>query len=299
MMRSRRPRKNQLKSERTQARKRRLNRVLQVLVLLIGLGLAAAASTMFVFIHDFLTQWEYFQTRELVIEGNQRLSKAEVAAQAQVGTGVNIFAVNLSLTRKRLLAHPWIAEAEVSRQIPSGIRIRIYEHRPLAIVELGHRFLIDENGTLFKEWDSSDPANLPLISGLELSDVAGVGNPVLHQAAQDRDVGAVNRPSPFEAVMWVLKLGADAGSILPNGLIQQIQVDRELGLTLQVMQGSRIIHLGYGDYLSKYTMLKTILSRVKQTTRFPDLIRIDLNNPERVVVRPLSSTGPGEDHKEV
>jgi cell division protein FtsQ len=299
MMRPRRPRKNQLKSERTQARKRRLNRLLQVLVLLTGLTLTAAASVMFVFLYDFLTQWEYFQTRQLVIEGNQRLSKAEVAAQAQVGTGVNIFAVNLSLTRKRLLAHPWIAEAEVSRQIPSGIRIRIHEHQPLAIVELGHRFLIDENGTLFKEWDSSDPADLPLISGLELSDVAGIGNPVTHQAARDGDVGVVTRPSPFEAVMRVLKLGADPGSILPNGLIQQIQVDRELGLTLQIMQGTRIIHLGYGDYFTKYTMLKTILSRVKQATRFPDLIRIDLNNPERVVVRPLSSTGPGEDQKEV
>jgi cell division protein FtsQ len=276
-----------------------MNRLLQVLALLIGIGLVAAASAMFVFIYDFLTQWEYFQTRQLVIEGNQRLSQAEIAAQAQVGTGVNIFAVNLSLTRKRLLAHPWVAEAEVSRQIPSGIQIRIYEHRPLAIVELGHRFLIDENGTVFKEWDSSDPTNLPLISGLELSDVAAAGSPVLRQAADGGDVGVADRPSPFEAVMRVLKLGADPGSILPNGLIEQIQVDRQLGLTLQVMHGTRIIHLGYGDYFGKYSMLKTILSRLKQTTRFPDLIRIDLNNPQRVVVRPLSSKGPGEDHKEV
>ena len=98
--------------------------------------------------------------------------------------------------------------------------------------------------------------------------------------------------------MRVLKLGADPGSILPNGLIQQIQVDRELGLTLQLMQGARIIHLGYGDYLSKYTLLKTILSRLKQTTRFPELIRIDLNNPQRVVVRPLSWTVPDHDHEE-
>ena len=76
-------------------------------------------------------------------------------------------------------------------------------------------------------------------------------------------------------------------------------MDRELGLTLQVMLDARLIHLGYGDYFAKYTTLKTILSRLKQTTRFPEPIRIDLNNPQRVVVRPLGSTGPIEDHKEV
>ncbi len=296
MARRNRLRKNQYKSERAHRRRKRLDRWLQVIG---AIAVVTAATATYVFIHDFLTQWEYFQTHQLVIAGNQRLSQAEVAAQAQVSTGVNILAVNLSLARKRLLAHPWIAEAEVSRQIPSGITLRIHEHRPLAIVELGQRFLMDENGTLFKQWESSDPANLPVISGFELSDVADGGLRLSRHAPDDGNDGVMGRPSPFEAVMRVLQLGSEAGSILPNGLIEQIQVDRELGLTLYVMKGTRIIHLGYGDYLSKYSMLQTLLSQLKHTTRFPDLIRIDLNNPDRVVVRPLSSKGPEEDHKEV
>ena len=98
----------------------------------------------------------------MVIEGNQRLSGKQIAEQAQVEEGMNILAVNLTLARKRLLSHPWIAEAEVLREVPSGIKIRIREHAPLAIVDLGRRFLINEKGEIIKAWTASDPAAFPV-----------------------------------------------------------------------------------------------------------------------------------------
>ncbi|MDP4978978.1 MAG: FtsQ-type POTRA domain-containing protein, partial [Desulfobacterales bacterium] len=90
----------------------------------------AAVSAFFILVHDILTQCDYFKISRLTIEGAQRLTEKEIAQQAQVGKGVNILAVNLSLVRKRLLAHPWIAEAGVSREIPSGLSNRIKEHTP-------------------------------------------------------------------------------------------------------------------------------------------------------------------------
>ena len=95
----------------------------------------AAVTGFFILIHEIVTQCDYFAAEKVTIEGTQRLTHEQVARQARVRTGDNILSVNLSLARKRLLAHPWIADAEVSREIPSRLIIRVKEHTVLAVVD--------------------------------------------------------------------------------------------------------------------------------------------------------------------
>ena len=125
----------------------------------------------FILVYDLATQCDYFAARQMSIEGTQRLTPETVARQAGIRMGDNILAINLSLVRKRLLAHPWIAEAEVRREIPSRLIIRVKEHQALAMVDFGQKFLINRQGQIFKAWDPSDPADLPVISGLDVSDL--------------------------------------------------------------------------------------------------------------------------------
>ena len=77
------------------------------------------------------------------------MTNEQVARQARVQKGDNILSIKLSLVRNRLLAHPWIARAEVSRVIPSRLVIRVKEHTALAIVDLGQKFLINHQGQIF------------------------------------------------------------------------------------------------------------------------------------------------------
>ena len=215
--------------------------------------------------------------------GPQRLSQKEIAQQAGVGKGVNILAVNLSLVRKRLLAHPWIAEAGVSREIPSGLSIRIKEHRPLAVVDVGKKFLINHSGKIFKAWNALDPADLPVVSGLNVLDLP----PVYGQTDPSAGEIARERTAPFRAVMKVLRLGGQQGSVLPNHSIKQIQVDRQIGLTLLAFDRIKTINLGYDDYDGKYNMLANLFSYLKHQQSVSDFDRIDLNNLNRVVLNPL------------
>jgi cell division protein FtsQ len=196
---------------------------------------------------------------------------------------VNILAVNLSLVRKRLIAHPWIAEAGVSREIPSGLNIRIKEHAPLAVVDVGQKFIINHSGKIFKAWDSSDPANLPVVSGLNVLDLP----PVYGQTDSTEGDTVRERTAPFEAVMKVLRLGRQQGSILPNRSIRQIRVDRHIGLTLFAFDRIKTINLGYDDYDGKYHMLASLFSYLKNQQSGSDYDRIDLNNLDRVVVNTL------------
>jgi cell division protein FtsQ len=277
------PRKNQRKGKKTKQRPKFLGFVLLAFKLIVAVTSVAAVTTFFILIHDLLTQSDYFKISRMTIDGAQRLSEKEIAQQAQVDKGVNILAVNLSLVRKRLIAHPWIAEAGVSREIPSGLSIWIKEHSPLAVVDVGKKFLINHSGKIFKTWDTSDPADLPVVRGLNVLDlppVSGQTNP------SEGDI-AHKRTAPFKAVMKVLRLGRKQGSILPNRSISQIWVDRQIGLTLHAFDRIKTINLGYDDYDGKYHMLAKLFSYLKHQQSVSDFDYIDLNNLNRVVVNPL------------
>lgn len=279
----RKPRKNQRKGQKSKREYKFLGRVLLGFKLIMAVAAAAAVCIFFILVHDILTQCDYFKISQLTIEGSQRLSKKEITKQAQVGIGENILAVNLSLVRKRLIAHPWIAEAGVSREIPSGLTIRIKEHVPLAVVDVGQKFLINHSGKIFKAWDSSDPANLPVVSGLNVLDLP----PVYGQSDSTEGDIVRERTAPFNAVMKVLRLGGQQGTILPNRSIRQIRVDRHIGLTLLAFDRIKTINLGYDDYDGKYNMLASLFSYLKHQQSVSDYDRIDLNNLDRVVVNTL------------
>jgi cell division protein FtsQ len=275
-------RKNYRRSQKAARRNRLIGGiglVLKSMAAVVGLVLTTA---FFILVHDLATQSDYFAARQIRIEGTQRLTPEHVARQARVRLGDNILAVNLSLVRKRLLAHPWIAEAEVRREIPSRLIIHIREQNALALVDVGQKFLLNRQGQIFKVWDPTDPSDLPVVTGLNISDLTVWGQP-----QQSANSGSPATSASFQAVMQVLQMGLQQGSILPNRLVRQIQVDRQVGLTLFAFDGIKAINLGYSDYPGKYHMLAKLLSYFRHQQNIMDFDRIDLNNLERVVVHPL------------
>ena len=303
MARRKNPRKNYRKGNKIKRRFAFLRRLAVVLYIVIGVTALLVASCLFVLVHDVITQCDYFRAKSLQIEGGQRLNHKQILAVSQVQNGVNTLAVNLTMVRKRLLAHPWIAEAEVRREIPSGIHIRIQEHKPLAIVELDRKYLLSKKGRLFKKWTAADPANLPLVSGLTLSDIKGTANalqintqPASAPSRHLKSEGSVRRP--FEAVMQVLRMSEQVRGILSNRQIKQILVDREMGITLKVFKQMKTVVLGYHNYPLKFRMFENVRTYRRQRRSLPDFDRIDLNNVNRIVVSPVIQI-PDGDRKEV
>jgi cell division protein FtsQ len=298
--RQKKPRKNYRKGTGRKRRLAFLRRLVIGLYFIAGVAALMATSVLFVFVYDVITQCDYFSAKIVKIEGMQRLSRNQIIDAARVRQGMNILDVNLAMVRKRLLAQPWIADAEIRREIPAGLYIKIREHTPLAIIDLGHKFLLNENGQIFKEWTDTDPANLPLVSGLAPSDIHIHARAAARQSMNDSNLSQLSQPQnhPFEAVMQVLRLGKQNRSVLSNRSIRQIQVDREIGLTLVAFKQMKTIVLGYDNYPHKFNMLNNILSHERRRRSFPDFDRIDLNNVNRIVVNPVTKVPPG-DHKEV
>lgn len=294
------PRKNYRKGSKKKRQFAFLRLLAAGFYVIAGVAALLLTSVMFVFVYDVITQCDYFRAKSLKIEGMQRLSRNQIIEAARVKKGMNVLDVNLAMARKRLLAQPWIADAEIRREIPAGLYIKVVEHSPLAIIDLGRKFLLDENGRVFKEWTDTDPANLPLVSGLALSDIRIQGKTAAQPSQKSADPSQLDHPQndPFEAVMQVLRLGRQTRGILSNRNIRQIKVDREIGITLVAFKQMKTIALGYYNYPLKFRMLKDILSYGSHRRSFPEFDRIDLNNVNRIVVNPVSKIPTG-DHKEV
>ncbi len=249
----------------------------------VRIGFVLGFSLLMVFCYDFVTQHDYFGAKTIVVQGNDHLEPEAVIRQCGVHIGINLLSVNLSLCRRRLLAHPWIAAAEVSRELPRQLRIRIQEHQPLAILELKAPFILNQGGRIFKQWMPGDPKALPRVRGLGYLDI---------------DVKGAGGSPAFEAVMDLLRLGAQPGAVVPNSLIQEIRVDRDTGLSLYTSAWVREIRLGFDSYPRKYQGLKKVLLDLKKRA-ISKIESVDISDMERIVVNPVKSKSLARDDKEV
>jgi len=251
---------------------------------------AVAAAAMLVFssalvlAYDLLIQHDFFKADRIDVAGNQRLTRSEVIQHAQLSYGTNILSVNLNTTRKRLLSHSLIAEARIKREFPSRIHLTIREHLPLAVLNLGRRFVINDRGEIFKEADGTYSEGLPVVNGLAFSDI---------------NVSGQASTPYFQSVMSVLTLGQTSKSVLPNRLIQRIDVDRESGLVLHTRGQIRFIRLGYSHFPVKYSRLQDVLRYLQSQSDYGKLEFIDLKNLNRIVINPLKGEPPARIQKEV
>jgi cell division protein FtsQ len=293
----RRPRQNINRRAAAEKRRRLAGRLAAGLQAAGAVAGVVLVSCFFIFVHDMFIQSDYFNAKQIAVEGTVRLSAGAVAAQAGVRQGTNILSVNLSAARKKLLAHPWIAEAEIRRELPSDLRIRIREHTPAAVVEFsGRKFLLSADGVVFKAWEASDPQDLPLVTGLAVSDLRVADRSGEPAPAPFADLGSAAPPQPpfsrpMDAVIQVLALGSES-EVLPARRVRAIRVDRELGLSIEADGTGKSIRLGYDDYPVKLDMLADLLAFFKTQPEIAGFDRIDLNDVNRVIVNPLKADPP-------
>ncbi|UCG80477.1 MAG: FtsQ-type POTRA domain-containing protein [Desulfobacterales bacterium] len=291
-------RKNYYKNSLAQRRQRFIGRCLLSLKIMLLTGGMAGISLLLILAYDAVTQTSYFEAHEITVEGNKELSKQTVLKQAGLKLHENILAVNLNTIRYRLMAHPWVASAAIERALPDTIHIRVKERVPIAIVDLDRLFYVDERGEIFKPVESSDRVRVPVVTGLSLSGI------------EIEDLWS----SPLLlAVMEVLRLSRHHEDTIPCYALHRVHVDREMGVTLYASLAPRnpsvtpvcaltyaikapkeqravpsavTIKVGFGGYESKFRRLRHLASYLKQEDGLLNLEFIDLNDSDRVVVRP-------------
>ncbi len=138
-----------------------------VLAMIVGLmvvvGYRAAASA------------NFFQVRSVEVQGTSRVAASEVQALVRRDlekTGV--WKADLAGVTAHLERLPWVRTAVVSRVLPDGIRVRISERVPRAVVRTasGRFRWVDEDAVLLGEMLPTDQLPMFFLRGLNEEDAA-------------------------------------------------------------------------------------------------------------------------------
>ncbi|TLM78515.1 MAG: FtsQ-type POTRA domain-containing protein [Actinobacteria bacterium] len=108
------------------------------------------------------------------VEGNVRLTAERVLRVAAVPADATLLRFPAAEVEKRLEADPWILSAQVSRVLPDGMRIRVTERQPAALVDDGKStfWLVAADGYVIARRTAEDTGTLLTIRDVERLDVA-------------------------------------------------------------------------------------------------------------------------------
>ena len=104
--------------------------------------------------------------RAIRVHGASHLTRSDVLRRAQIAVGVNVFLLDAGAAERRLEADPWVADATISKHLPSTLVVDIQERSPVAVIEsTGLLRMVAGDGTLL---DAAGPVvSLPLIASAE------------------------------------------------------------------------------------------------------------------------------------
>lgn len=144
---------------------RALRRSAPALVTIAALSLIASGLA---FGHRFLTTSTRFAVSEVEVRGSTVLTPDEVRAVLPIKRGDNIFEAKTGAAERALLALPWVAGADVRRELPQRIVVELRERTPAAVVSADELYLVDAAGRPFKRVavERGEGTGLPIVSGV-------------------------------------------------------------------------------------------------------------------------------------
>jgi len=121
---------------------------------------------------NFVFSSKFCNIEEVVIKGNDYLSKDEIIYKSQIKLGENIFKLDLKKSIEFLKQEPWIKELEIKRIIPNKIIISLKEREGAAIVYISEEcYILSKEGIVLSKIDKQEGLSIPLISGLKIARV--------------------------------------------------------------------------------------------------------------------------------
>jgi cell division septal protein FtsQ len=134
------------------ARKR--SRLNAIAIPMIKAGLIAAFVLLLIYRGGtVLAEAPLLRIDQIVVNGNHRLTTADVLGALHGLRGENIVWSDLDAWRERLVGSPWVRDATFRRSLPSTVEVIVAEREPIGIGRLkGQLFLVDERGRVIDDY---------------------------------------------------------------------------------------------------------------------------------------------------
>lgn len=198
----------------------------------------------------------------IAVQGHARLTSAQVAAATAIDRGSQLADVDPEAVEARLLALPWVAEADVLRLPPSTLLVRVREREARALLTQasGENRLVDARGTPFAgSWIPTEEEPLPRIVGGEGLET-------------DRPYGVL--VEALEVIAGLEAAGADA--LVEPGRPMAVQLPGDPAEGGWILRGENEVWLGQQGLDDRLERLRTLIESDVLKERGPAPLRIDL-----------------------
>jgi len=206
-----------------------------------------------------LCRADFFRLTAITINGCRHLDKEQVLEQSGLDIHTNLLAMRTEDIIGRLVAHPWIDRATVTRRWPDEISIHIGERQPVAMINLKEGLCyLDKKFAVIGPVAPTDDVDFPVITGLE-----DLSAPV------DREAG---RSAALSEALTLINQAERGNTYLPSQNISEIHVTEQGELVLYLLDQVFPIYLGREGMKDKYWRLAKIL---KGLYKRREIFRID------------------------
>lgn len=245
---------------------RAIGRVVVTGLLLGGVSAAAVLGT-----YRFAQTSPRFSVRQIDVDGLRRKTRETVLELSHLSLGKNIFSVETERVERAILVDPWIREVKVERRLPATIRIELVEREAGALAMLGDQMLVvTRTGDPFKKYESSDPADLPVITGVSVEE------PGREPSLERRRIATA---------LEVLR-HYDRTALARLHPAQEVHLTPGGDIVLTVGKSGIALHLGAGPWAKKLAMAERVLGKLRGQKGTVGMVFLDNRaHPERVVVR--------------
>src|SRR5689334_18513813 len=129
------------------------------LVILAGLAAALAGAR-------WVTTSPRFAVAAVEVQGASRVPVPRILAAAAIAPGANLWTLDAPQVASRIETLPGIRRADVVRELPNRVTIRVEERRPFTLVHAARLEWMDEGGRVLGEERRAVVPGVPVISGV-------------------------------------------------------------------------------------------------------------------------------------
>ncbi len=185
--------------------------------------------------------WPGFYPRAVSVSGNQRISRGEILARAEIAPNRSIWLEDTGAIARRIEAIPYIASASVHRFPPGWVAIAVSEREPFAIVQSGPVSVVVDRAMRVLAPATGDEQNVVIVLGPDLD----------------------LEPGSFVTVRdaFVLRDAYDA-MIARHITPVSLSVDRYSGIVATMHGGLRVLLGGQNEFDRKLGLIDPILAQV-------------------------------------
>ena len=196
--------------------------------------------TLVVILGLILIKTPYFNVKKVNVNNNNVITKESVIGENDI-LNQNIFLLNTSALKKKILSNPYVKSVKISRKLPDQLIINIVERNATFMVNDGADFyVLNKNLVIMEKKNSAEGLQLPTVTGLTVEN-RFLGEPM----STDKDK------------VEVLK---EIGEALNKSKIKVSSVESNIN-NIIINKGEVKILLGNSDKLSdKLTKMVNILN---------------------------------------